>query len=113
MTDGDTGDSISLSIRGEMSDVFTINDEGELFIKNIGYMRGQVADILITAQVRGLMVEACFQIVFVARTLEYQQDVIVHQSVSDLSIRWSSPSSTELMLLTSFSSGSSASSWSS
>ena len=34
-----------------MANVFGISNDGDIIIKNIGYMRGQVAHILIVAQV--------------------------------------------------------------
>ena len=49
--DGDTDDVVSLDLRGDMSEVFRIDDAGEIFIDNIGYMRGKTAHILVTAQV--------------------------------------------------------------
>ena len=51
VTDGDKDDRVSLDIRGEMANVFRISNDGDIIIKNIGYMRGQVAHILIVAQV--------------------------------------------------------------
>ena len=51
VTDGDKDDRVSLDIRGEMANVFRITNDGDIIIKNIGYMRGQVAHILIVAQV--------------------------------------------------------------
>lgn len=49
--DGDEEDVISLDLSGEMSKVFRVDDEGNIFIDNIGYMRGDTAYILVTAQV--------------------------------------------------------------
>ena len=49
--DGDTDDVVSLDLRGDMSEVFRVDDAGDIFIDNIGYMRGKTANILVTAQV--------------------------------------------------------------
>ena len=49
--DGDTDDVVSLDLRGDMSEVFRVDDVGDIFIDNIGYMRGKTAYILVTAQV--------------------------------------------------------------
>ena len=51
VTDGDKEDRVSLYIRGEMANVFRITNNGDIMVKNIGYMRGQVAHLLIVAQV--------------------------------------------------------------
>ena len=51
VTDGDKVDRVSLDIRGEMANVFGITNDGDILVKNIGYMRGQVAHLLIVAQV--------------------------------------------------------------
>ena len=51
MSDGDKEDRVSLDIRGEMANVFGITNDGDILVKNIGYMRGQVAHLLILAQV--------------------------------------------------------------
>ena len=51
VTDGDKGDRVSLLVRGEMAGVFGITNDGDILVKNIGYMRGQVAHLLFVAQV--------------------------------------------------------------
>ena len=49
--DGDEEDVISLDLSGEMAKVFRVDGEGNIFIDNIGFMRGDTAYILVTAQV--------------------------------------------------------------
>ena len=51
VTDGDKDDRVSLDIKGEMANVFRITNDGDIMVRNIGYMRGQVAHLLVVAQV--------------------------------------------------------------